>query len=48
MLLLISAILGLVYAGGMLALFGAVWLAPEGFEDDRGFHLGARSEEARR
>ncbi len=31
---------GLVYAVGLLVLAGALWRAPEGFEDDAGFHRG--------
>ena len=33
-------ILGLLYAVGLVVLAGALWRAPEGFEDDRGFHRG--------
>ncbi len=34
------AILGLLYTVGLIVLAGALWRAPEGFEDDRGFHRG--------
>jgi hypothetical protein len=36
LLLVIAA----VYFVGLLALAGAVFRAPEGFEDDNGFHTG--------
>ncbi|MFA6286357.1 MAG: hypothetical protein WC661_03165 [Opitutaceae bacterium] len=29
-----------VYLAGLLTLAGALWRAPEGFEDDEGFHAG--------
>jgi hypothetical protein len=28
------------YFTGLLVLAGAVWRAPEGFEDEQGFHTG--------
>jgi len=34
-------ILGCVYLAGLLVLAGAVLRAPEGFEDDEGFHEGS-------
>ena len=33
-------ILAAIYLTGLLVLAGAVWRAPEGFEDDKGFHKG--------
>jgi hypothetical protein len=33
-------LLGLLYTAGLLVLAGALWRAPEGFEDDAGFHRG--------
>lgn len=33
-------ILGLIYVAGLVVLAGALWRAPEGFEDERGFHRG--------
>ena len=37
---IILTIIGLLYAIGLTVLAGALWRAPEGFEDDRGFHRG--------
>jgi hypothetical protein len=31
---------GLLYAVGLVVLAGALWRAPKGFEDERGFHRG--------
>jgi len=36
-------ILACVYLAGLLVLAGAVSRAPEGFEDDDGFHEGRHS-----
>ena len=33
-------LLGLLYTAGLVVLAGALWRAPEGFEDDAGFHRG--------
>ena len=32
---------GLFYTVGLVVLAGALWRAPTGFEDERGFHRGA-------
>jgi len=37
---LLLTILACVYLIGLLVVAGAVWRAPEGFEDDDGFHEG--------
>ena len=34
------ALLGILYTVGLVVLAGALWRAPEGFEDDAGFHRG--------
>lgn len=39
-MLLTIALLGLLYTVGLVVLAGALWRAPEGFEDDSGFHRG--------
>ena len=33
-------VIGLVYTVGLVVLAGALWRAPEGFEDEHGFHRG--------
>jgi len=30
-----------VYLAGLFMLAGGIWRAPEGFEDDEGFHAGS-------
>jgi hypothetical protein len=39
------SIIAVIYLTGMLVLAGAVWRAPEGFEDEQGFHKGRGSAE---
>jgi hypothetical protein len=39
-MLLTITLLGLLYTAGLVVLAGALWKAPEGFEDDAGFHRG--------
>jgi hypothetical protein len=39
-MLILLLIIASIYFGGLLVLAGAVWRAPEGFEDDQGFHEG--------
>ncbi len=39
-MLIVLLIVAAVYLLGLLVLAGAVWRAPEGFEDERGFHEG--------
>jgi hypothetical protein len=34
------SLLGFLYAVSLLALAGALWRVPEGFEDEKGFHVG--------
>ncbi|MBW8782786.1 MAG: hypothetical protein JF599_12995 [Verrucomicrobia bacterium] len=36
------SLLGFFYVVGLLALAGALWRVPEGFEDEKGFHVGPR------
>ena len=44
-MILALVLLGLLYAAGLVVLAGALWRAPEGFEDDAGFHRGHNPEE---
>ena len=39
-MLIALSILAVIYLSGLLVLAGAVWRAPEGFEDEQGFHEG--------
>lgn len=39
------AILGLLYTAGLVVLAGALWRAPEGFEDEAGFHRGRETKD---
>lgn len=38
--MLIAMIVGGIHLAGLLALVGCALWAPEGYEDDDGFHLG--------
>ena len=42
-MLTVLLVLAAIYLTGLLVLAGAVWRAPEGFEDDKGFHTGRNS-----
>lgn len=42
-MLIALSIIAIVYLTGLLVLAGAVWRAPEGFEDEQGFHEGRGS-----
>ena len=39
-MLIALSIMAVIYLTGLLVLAGAVWRAPEGFEDEDGFHEG--------
>lgn len=39
-MLIALSIIAVIYLSGLLVLAGAVWRAPEGFEDEDGFHEG--------
>jgi hypothetical protein len=45
-MLIALLVIAAIYLVGLLALAGAVWRAPEGFEDDQGFHTGRGSNDA--
>jgi hypothetical protein len=38
---MIIVIVGLFYTVGLVVLAGALWRAPTGFEDEKGFHRGS-------
>lgn len=42
-MLIALLVIACIYLAGLLVLAGAVWRAPEGFEDDNGFHTGRDS-----
>ena len=39
-MVIVLSLFAFVYLVGLLTLAGALWRAPEGFEDDEGFHAG--------
>lgn len=44
-MILALLLLGLLYTAGLVVLAGALWRAPEGFEDEVGFHRGRDPED---